>query len=221
MSGEQPILYSFRRCPYAMRARIALAVAACAVELREVSLKAKPVEILTASPKGTVPVLVLPDGTVIDESLDIMRWALSHHDPQSWLDCDLNSAESLIATNDGPFKRALDRSKYPSRFVDEDVSTARGDALAILLTLDEKLKRHSYLLRERPSLADVALFPFVRQFAQIDRARFESEGLDHLSAWLKGWEGSGLFAAVMFRTENWIAGNKALVWPKGGLAESD
>ena len=210
---ELPILYSFRRCPFAIRARMALAVAGVRVELREVSLKAKPAEMLAASPKGTVPVLVLPDDQVIDESLDIMRWALAGNDPQGWLDHDRQDAAELIAANDGPFKQALDKTKYPNRFDGADSEGGRGQALALLKPLDQQLAIQNYLLANCASLADVALFPFVRQFAQIDRARFEREGLPHLARWLADWEASLLFATVMFRTANWAAGDKAMIWP--------
>ena len=192
---------------------MALAVAGVRVELREVSLKAKPAEMLATSPKGTVPVLVLPDGQVIDESLDIMRWALAGNDPQGWLDHDLQDAAGLIEANDGPFKQALDRTKYPNRFDGDDGKSARGQGLALLKPLDQRLAIQPYLLANRASLADVALFPFVRQFAQSDRARFEGEGLPHLSRWLADWEALPLFATVMFRTVNWAEGDKAVIWP--------
>jgi glutathione S-transferase len=114
-----PILYTFRRCPYAMRARLALSSARLDIRLREVVLRDKPVAMLEASPKGTVPVLVLPNGEVIDESLDVMRWALAQSNPESWLSADAAETDALIAQNDGPFKRALDRYKYPNRYEDE------------------------------------------------------------------------------------------------------
>lgn len=190
-----------------------LAAAGVQMELREVSLKAKPAEMLAASPKGTVPVLVLPDGQVIDESLDIMRWALAGNDPQGWLDHDRLDAAELIAANDGPFKQALDKTKYPNRFDGDDSEGARGQGLALLKPLDQRLAIQPYLLANRASLADVALFPFVRQFAQIDRVRFEREGLPHLARWLAYWEASHLYESVMFRTVNWAAGHKAVIWP--------
>jgi glutathione S-transferase len=197
-----------------MRARLALAVAGCEVELREVSLKAKPAQMLAASPKGTVPVLVLPDSRVIDESLDIMRWALAKHDPHGWLTHEGEEAVALIARNDGPFKQALDRTKYPTRYPDEDVTGARADALSILQDLDQRLVGQSYLLGDNPSLADAASFPFVRQFAQIDRARFEAEALQHLLKWLLRWEQGSIFETVMFRTANWALGDETIVWPQ-------
>jgi glutathione S-transferase len=197
-----------------MRARLALAVAGCEVELREVSLKAKPVEMLAASPKGTVPVLVLPDGLVIDESLDIMRWALAKHDPYGWLTHEGEEAAALIARNDDPFKQALDRTKYPTRYPDEDVTGARAAALSILQDLDQRLVGRSHLMGDKPSLTDAALFPFVRQFAQIDRGRFEGEGVAHLLKWLLKWETNSLFETVMFRTANWVAGDEAVIWPQ-------
>jgi glutathione S-transferase len=193
---------------------MALAIAGICVELREVSLKAKPPAMLDASPKGTVPVLVLPNGSVIDESLDIMRWALERHDPQDWLKNDGEETATLISQNDGPFKLLLDRTKYPSRYLGENASESRAQALAILGSLEQRLVSQSYLLGDQPSLADVALFPFVRQFAQIDRAQFEMERVQHLSMWLANWEHSSLFQTVMFRTANWAAGDQAIFWPQ-------
>ncbi len=119
MSGEVPILYSFRRCPYAMRARMAIAASGQTCALREVVLRNKPPEMIAVSPKGTVPVLVLPDERVIEESLEIMHWALGRNDPQGWLaplNDDRDALDAMIAENDGPFKDALDRYKYPTRY---------------------------------------------------------------------------------------------------------
>ena len=192
---------------------MALAVSGCRVELREVSLKAKPAAMVAVSPKATVPVLLLPDGQVIDESLDIMRWSLAANDPQGWLSFDIQDAAGLIEANDGLFKQALDRTKYPSRLGNDDGENAREEALALLKPLNQRLADQHYLLTNRPTFADVALFPFVRQFVKIDRARFDGEGLPHLARWLADWEASPLFATVMFRTANWAAGDKAMIWP--------
>jgi glutathione S-transferase len=160
-----PVLYSFRRCPYAMRARLALAVSGIRCDLREVRLSAKPEAMLAASPKGTVPVLVLADGTVIDESLDIMRWALVQRDPEGWLDRD---DATLIAANDGPFKHALDRTKYPERHgVDAVVHRAQG--LVFLREIDARLAGAGQLCGPARGFADAAIMPFIRQFAAIDR----------------------------------------------------
>ncbi len=201
-----PVLYSFRRCPYAIRARMALWVAEIAVELREVKLAAKPPELLAASAKATVPVLVLPDGAVIDQSLDIMRWALGQNDPEGWLAGD---DPDLIAANDGPFKHHLDRAKYPGRY--EDAGTDhRAAALALLAPLEEQLAQARYLGGADIGLTDIALFPFVRQFAAIDPAWFAAQSLPHLQGWLDSHLASPLFAAVMDKYPPWRAGDPPL-----------
>lgn len=194
-----PILYSFRRCPYAIRARLALAVSGTVVEHREVKLRDKPAEMLAASPKGTVPVLVLPDGRVIDESIDIMRWALARNDPEGWLAGD---AAALIATNDGAFKHHLDRYKYPERFAADGVDH-RAAGLAMLGVLDARLAERAYLGGERFGLADAAILPFVRQFAVVDREWFAAQDLAQVQAWLGAFVASRLFDGVMAVREPW------------------
>lgn len=213
---KAPILYSFRRCPYAMRARMALWVAGITVEMREVKLADKPPELHGVSPKATVPVLVLPGGSVIDESLAIMRWALGQNDPEGWLAGD--DAE-LIARNDGPFKRHLDRYKYPTRYPEE----AQGDeegllldhrtaGLVILRDLDARLGGSGQLCGARRTLADVALFPFVRQFANTDRDWFDAQGLPQLEQWLEDHLASKLFAAIMRKFAPWQAGDAPVLF---------
>ncbi len=197
-----PILYSFRRCPYAMRARMALLAAGVVCELREVKLARKPAAMLDASPKGTVPVLVLEDGRVIDESLDIMRWALARNDPEGWLTA---SASALIVINDGPFKHHLDRYKYPERY-GEDPVQHRDAAIALLKPLEARLSAHAFLSGPSRSLADVALFPFIRQFAETDRTFFDAFALPRLQAWLAGHLQSDLFTQAMVRREPWSPG---------------
>jgi glutathione S-transferase len=198
-----PILYSFRRCPYAMRARLALAVSETSCELREVRISAKPQAMLAASPKGTVPVLVLPDGQVIDESLDIMRWALANCDPEGWLTRD---DPALIARNDGPFKHDLDRYKYPERHGD-DALDHRARGLAFLREIDGRLADAGQLCGSARGLADAAIMPFVRQFAAVDRLWFDTQPLPHLKLWLAGHLASGLFDAVMMRVAPWSQGD--------------
>ncbi|MFN4039120.1 MAG: glutathione S-transferase N-terminal domain-containing protein [Erythrobacter sp.] len=198
-----PILYSFRRCPYAMRARMALWVAGIAVELREVKLAAKPAELIAASPKATVPVLVLEDGRVIDESLEIMRWALAQNDPESWLAGD---EPALITANDGPFKHHLDRAKYPTRYAADGIDH-RAAALVLLLPLEERLANAALLCGPRRSLTDIALFPFIRQFAAIDPDWFAQQSLPRLTAWLEGHLASELFKAIMPKFAPWKAGD--------------
>lgn len=200
---DLPILYSFRRCPYAMRARMALLVSGQPVELREVVLRAKPQVMLDASPKGTVPVLLLPDGEVVDQSLDIMRWALRHNDPESWLTGD---DTALIAANDGPFKQHLDRYKYPSRH-DEDPLVHREAALVLLADLEARLGESRYLCGPGRSLADIALFPFVRQFAATDADWFSRQGLPGVQRWLESLVESDLFNQCMVRLAPWQPGD--------------
>jgi glutathione S-transferase len=191
-----PTLYSFRRCPYAMRARMALAVAGVTYEIVEVSLKAKPAAMLSASAKGTVPVLVLHDGQVIDESLDIMHWALAQNDPEGWL-LPGDAMTELIAMNDGPFKFHLDRSKYANRYPGSDPAMHRVEAMKILAAFELRLSNSAYLFGSAPTLADVAIFPFVRQFARADAAAFASAMLPALQRWLEKWESSALFQSIM------------------------
>ncbi|WP_422057154.1 glutathione S-transferase [Sphingomonas sp.] len=200
-----PILYSFRRCPYAIRARLALAVSETAVEHREVKLRDKPAEMLAASPKGTVPVLVLPDGKVIDESLDIMRWALARDDPEDWL---AGEDPALIAGNDGAFKHHLDRYKYTDRYSADGVDH-RAAALAILHGLEARLGEHAYLRGARFGLADAAILPFVRQFAAVDRDWFAAQDLARVQQWLEAFLGSALFARVMVVRKPWPRGAAA------------
>ena len=207
-----PILYSFRRCPYAMRARMALVVAGQSVELREVSLKAKPDALIAASSKATVPVLVLADGTVIDESLDIMRWALTQADPEGWLKPGA-AMDPLIAANDGPFKYHLDRTKYPGRHDDGNAAQHRAAAISLLRPLEAQLSERLYLFSETASLADVALFPFIRQFARIDGIRLSGDALPHIERWLSAWEASPLFERAMVKTPLWQDGTLGIAFP--------
>nr|WP_281372491.1 glutathione S-transferase [Novosphingobium hassiacum] len=198
-----PILYSFRRCPYAMRARLALIVSQTPVTLREVKLSAKPQAMLDASPKGTVPVLVLPDGSVIDESVDVMRWALASSDPEGWLERD---DPDLIARNDGQFKHDLDRYKYPERHGSEPLAH-RAQGLAMLHSLETRLARSGYLYGSRRGLADMAIMPFVRQFAAVDPDWFATQSLPCLQRWLAEHLASPIFASVMVRHQPWTPGD--------------
>lgn len=182
-----------------MRARMALKYAGIAIEIIEVSLKNKPAAMLQASPKGTVPVLVLKDSaltnsTVIDESLQIMRWALANNDPDHWLTHD---AENLIAENDGTFKQALDRYKYAIHFPEKPVTAHRADGEVFLRKLDNLLNHDNFLSGEKIGLADIAIFPFIRQFAGVDATWFETAPYPKLKAWLKARVESDLFLSVM------------------------
>lgn len=199
-----PVLYSFRRCPYAMRARMALRVAGVVVALREVKLADKPPALLAASPKATVPVLVLADERVIDESLDIMRWALAQHDPEGWL---AGEDAGLIAANDGPFKHHLDRTKYPGRYDEDGVTDHRSAALSLLAPMEARLGEAPFLGGVTRGFTDIALFPFIRQFAAIEPAWFAAQPLPHLQGWLSRLLDSPLFASVMPKFAPWQEGD--------------
>jgi glutathione S-transferase len=211
-ASSRPVLYSFRRCPYAIRARLALYSAQAVVELREVSLRHKPAQLLAVSPQGTVPVLQLPDGNVLEHSLDIMRWALSRHDPEQWLHSpDPKRDAVLITANDGPFKQALDFYKYATRYPERDASTSRQAAVAHgILPLENALHTPSghapdtvWLGGQHPCLADAALFPFVRQFAAVEPAWFQTQPWPQTLRWLHQWQTSAAFQAVMDKHATW------------------
>ncbi|WP_418320708.1 glutathione S-transferase [Piscinibacter sakaiensis] len=209
-----PILYSFRRCPYAIRARIALRKAGVAVELREVQLRNKPREMTELSPKATVPVLAPGDGSVIDESLAIMRWALQHNDPANWLaDADTPTSRALIECNDGAFKQALDRYKYAERFPQEPPAAHRAVAEAALIEHTESLlQQQPFLAGMQPGFADVAVFPFIRQFAAVDTGWFEQSAWQGTRRWLNGWQQSADFLDVMDKFEPWAPGQVPVVF---------
>jgi len=194
-----PILYSFRRCPYAIRARLALRVAGIAVDCREVNLRDKPAALRELSPKASVPVLQLPDGRVLEQSLDIMHWALSAHDPEGWLAvANPCAAADWIARNDDEFKPLLDRYKYAVRHPERSRAQHRESALAgFVLALDERLRESRHLLGAGCSVADAAIFPFVRQFAAVEPAWFEAMPLPGIQAWLANWLRSAIYIAVM------------------------
>ncbi|QVM93001.1 glutathione S-transferase [Pseudomonas entomophila] len=194
------ILYSFRRCPWAMRARLALRYAGCDVQVREVKMKEKPPELLALSPKGTVPVLDTGDG-VLEESLDIMRWALGRHDPEDWcLQADSAAArlaDTLIARNDSTFKAQVNLYKYAERYPEHTREHYRRQAEPWLAELEGMLDGRRYLLADHPSLADAALLPLMRQFAGVEPEWFAEAAYPRLRSWLQGWLASDLFKAVM------------------------
>lgn len=213
-AAARPILYSFRRCPYAMRARLALLARGTPCELREVKLSAKPPELIAASAKATVPVLVLPDGRVIDESLDIMRWALDREGPGRWLN---SSDADWVAANDGAFKGHLDRYKYCERCV-SDASSHRAAAMVYVQRLDARLALRPYQRYPAPDMTDMtdmAIMPFVRQFAQIDRAWFDTQPVPYAHSWLAGWLASSLFQASMLRVPAWTPGEEPVFFQAG------
>ena len=211
-----PVLYSFRRCPYAMRARLALLASGQTCELREVVLRDKPAALLAVSPKATVPVLVTGEGQVIEQSLDIMLWALRQNDPQGWLGKDeswLARALAWIERCDGDFKQHLDRYKYPHRYELPDGLAHRALAVDFLNDLDASIQTHGHLLSKAPSLADFAIAPFVRQFAHTDPAWFEAQPRLHLQAWLTQFEASPLFVRAMPKFAPWAPGQPPLLFP--------
>lgn len=206
--GEAPVFYSFRRCPYAMRARLALAASGVAVHLREVVLRDKPAAFLAASPSGTVPCLVTPEG-VLDESLDIMIWALRRHDPESWMDMP-SAGYDWISRCDGPFKAALDRTKYPPRYPDADPGAERAKAEAFIADLEGQMGAWIFA---RPSLADYALLPFVRQFAFVDKARFDAQPWPRVQDWLARFLASERFEMTMKKYPQWREGDPETAFP--------
>lgn len=206
MKLQIPILYSFRRCPYAMRARMALFASGQSCLLREVILREKPGEMLAVSPKATVPVLVVSDDQIIDESLEIMLWALGQSDPQNWLE-NSRAALSLIAQSDGPFKHNLDRYKYDNRYHGEDSKAHRHNGLQFLESLNTRLIENRFLNGAQIGLADIAIFPFVRQFANTDRGWFDKLILPNLQYWLAARLESDLFANVMSKYPQWKTGD--------------
>lgn len=203
---HRPVLYSYRRCPYAMRARMALRYANIDVEVREIVLREKPAQMLAVSPKGTVPVLVLASGQVLEQSLDIINWALKQSDVDEWIVQDQavqKLSADLIATNDGDFKQALDKYKYAIRFPENPPDVYRAQGEAFLLRLESLLQQNAYLFRNTVSKADIAIFPFVRQFSMVDEVWFETANYPSLKAWLNGLLNSQLFIDVMQKHSVW------------------
>ncbi len=199
-----------------MRARLALHVGGVVVEVREVSLRNKPASMLIASPKGSVPVLVLPDGQVIDESWDIMQWALRQHDPDNWLGKNgayLDAATRLLNENDSTFKAALDRYKYFERYPEHSQNFYRAQGEHFLQQLENRLCATSYLLSDTLSIADAAIFPFVRQFADVDQSWFAQSPYSALRLWLNNFLSSNAFAAVMKKYPTWQSGDAPIFLP--------
>ncbi len=200
-TNRPPILYSFRRCPYAMRARMAIHAADIQVEHIEVSLKAKPQSLLDYSPKGTVPVVVTADGKVIEQSRDIMRWALEQSDPDNWLlkPDEMKQQETILLVDicDNDFKPLLDRYKYHDRYPEQSQLEYRQHAEFFLQQLEQRLSVNHFLMDEKMRFADVAIFPFIRQFAGVDSEWFNQNPYQKLRNWLQTCTSSALFAAIM------------------------
>lgn len=215
-------LYSFRRCPYAMRARLGLLFAELQVELREIILKNKPAQMLAISPKGTVPVLQIFEstfkftlnGTVIEESREIMLWALEQQDPQNLLDAKvLSQANALIEQNDREFKHWLDRYKYADRHLELTQLEYRQQGEVFLQVLEDLLTKNKYLLGDSISIADISIMPFVRQFAHVDRTIFNSLPYPYLQKWLQNWLAHPFFLQAMTKFKPWEEEDEVVVFP--------
>ncbi|MEM7069084.1 MAG: glutathione S-transferase [Pseudomonadota bacterium] len=218
-SSSLPVLYSFRRCPYAMRARLALVASGQIVELREVVLREKPVEMLEASPKGTVPVLVLEESNVLEESLDVIDWALGAGDPEGLTDfpeLQFEEMRELISVNDGAFKTALDRYKYPNRYENVDIEVERKNASVFLDELNGRLEGKAFLFGERFSLADAAILPFIRQFAHVDKDWFWSQSWTNVIRWLEAFLESERFKSIMTKYPQWKTGEAGFEFGRRG-----
>lgn len=217
MAAALPRLYSFRRCPYAMRARLGILFAGSQVELREVVLKNKPAQMLAISPKGTVPVLQLPGedgsaGRIIEESREIVEWALQHSDPHGLLQTDRVGADALIDRNDNEFKHWLDRYKYADRYPELTQQDYLQRGQVFLQALETLLADNRYLLGERISIADIGIMPFVRQFAHVDQEVFYSLPYPNLQWWLRKWLEHPAFQQVMVKFQPWQEGDEVVIF---------
>jgi glutathione S-transferase len=210
-----PVLYSFRRCPYAMRARLALNKANIKCELREVVLKDKPKEMLALSSKGTVPVLLTPNEKVIDQSCEVMHWALKQNDPDNWLDEDTAQSQYLIDYNDNEFKHFLDRYKYHVGYPEHSQEYYRDNAESFLKILEAHLKDNQgiALLGNRYTFADMAIFPFIRQFAMVDLDWFQASPYKSLKKWFSTIEQSDLFQSCMKKYDQWKPDQHPVYFP--------
>ena len=204
-----PILYSFRRCPYAIRARMVLSYMEVSVELREVLLNERPQSLYKISSKGTVPVLLLKDGEVLDESLDIMRWAIKQGEQKLYED-KLNEQNQLIKYNDTKFKYWLDRYKYHVRYLEHSREYYQRKCSKTLAEYDMRLRENAYLMGDRIGLADIAIFPFIRQCANVDQNWFNNK-YPNLNRWLEIWKQSRLFKSVMMKYNQWRLGDELLI----------
>ena len=213
MNTDPAILYSFRRCPYAMRARLAILSSEVRVQLREITLRDKAPELLASSPKGSVPVVVT-ESEVIEESLGIMHWALLQADPEGLLKMP-DVGYEWISLNDGPFKTALDHTKYSVRFPDLDIHVERKNAAKFCHDLNLQIADKPWMFGENCSLADIAILPFIRQFSNIDKGWFDTQGWQNINRWLATFLHSSRFSYIMIKYEKWVAGSHKIVFPNG------
>ena len=199
---DHPVLYSFRRCPYAIRARLALFACNITCELREVVLRDKPQEMITISPKATVPVLELTSGEVIDESQDIVNWVIKQNDPNGWSKY-LDEMNALIDINDHQFKTHLEKYKYASRSPELSKDEHRKNGEFFLKQLNKILSQKKFLSADVQTITDLAIFPFIRQFAFVDKDAFDSLPYPHLQNWLELNLQSNIFQNVMNKYDRW------------------
>ena len=203
---KYPILYTFRRCPYAMRARFAIRSSQIIVEVREIKLQEKPSEFLKSSLKGTVPILIKKSGEVLEESLDIINWALNTNDPDKWLakgKLESHEIAKLLDDLENKFKPNLDKYKYPNRFSGVDQFLYRNKNLCFLEKLNSQLEKNKSLNCEHLTLLDYAIFPFVRQFRNVDQEWFEKLNFIFLNKWINQIIDSQDFSSIMKKFKKW------------------
>ncbi len=210
-----PVLYSFRRCPYAMRARLAISQANIKCELREVVLKDKPESMLLLSDKGTVPVLLTSEKKVIEQSIDVMRWALNINDPDEWCNEDESQSQYLIDYNDNEFKHFLDRYKYHVGYPEHSQEYYRENAESFLKLIEKQLSENKgvALLGNKISFVDMAIFPFIRQFAMVDLDWFKASPYDLLKKWFSNIEKTDLFQGCMKKYDQWLPEQSPVYFP--------
>lgn len=212
ISANMHILYTFRRCPYAMRGRMALSLLKTQIEVREILLRDKPASMLKISPKGTVPVFLTKDGQVIDESLDLVVWAIAENCPQ-WLKFGgLDIQKAYVEKFDQEFKPLLDAYKYNRSDAEHPATYYRNRAKTWLDELDHCLQKHNYLLGDVPQMQDIALMPFIRQFAFVDKQWFDQQPRPNLIRWLDAWLNNDLFTSIMTKFPKWDEGSRGEIW---------
>ena len=213
LKNNLPILYSFRRCPYAMRARMAIHISSQKCEIREVLLRDKPPSMLEYSSKGTVPVLVLQSGEVIDESLDVIEWALNLNDPDNWQRSkDNEKTKELIKINDGEFKHHLDRYKYSKRYDNEDPEFHRKKCLSFIEKVNSELQNSKYIFDDAISYIDISLLPFIRQFRIADNEWFDELPYENVKSWLSNFLNSELLESIMSKHDLWKEGDEVTIF---------
>ena len=210
--SDLPILYSLRNCPFAMRARLALYKSKQVVELRDVVLKNKPAQMITASAKGTVPILVLNTGKVVDESLDIMLWALHENDPENLLlttqaESQLEQILALIHRFDREFKTCLEQYKCAKRYHESNIEQCRQACEVYINDIERRLSEHTFVMGDQESVADIAILPFIRQFARVERQWYLQSPYPNVKKWLSAYLQSPLFTKVMAKHPLWQKGN--------------